>query len=92
MALIANKPHKIFFLRRVDNISDYLLNAAAFVLSSIFERAPIRLLEALSAGRAPICTPVGGIKNVITKDTGFFSAEVSEAAYTAALKAYLPTP
>ena len=91
-ALQANKPGNVFFMGKVNNVSDYLLNADAFVLSSIFEGAPISLLEALSAGVVPVCTPVGGLKNVITKDIGFLSAEVSEEAYTNALKAYLHAP
>jgi glycosyltransferase involved in cell wall biosynthesis len=91
-ALIANKPDNVFFMGKVNNVSDYLLNADAFVLSSIFEGAPISLLEALSAGVVPVCTPVGGLKNVITKNIGFLSTEVAEDAYTNALKAYLHTP
>lgn len=88
-ALLEHKPDNVFFIGKVNNVSDYLLNADAFVLSSIFEGAPISLLEALSAGVVPVCTPVGGLKNVITKDIGFLSTEISADAYTAALKAYL---
>jgi len=91
-ALLAIKPDNVYFMGKVNNVSDYLLNADAFVLSSIFEGAPISLLEALSAGVVPVCTPVGGLKNVITRDIGFLSAEVSEEAYTKALKAYLHAP
>ncbi len=91
-ALLANKPDNVFFMGKVNNVSDYLLNADAFVLSSIFEGAPISLLEALSAGVIPVCTPVGGLKNVITRDIGFLSAGVSEDAYTHALKSYLHAP
>jgi glycosyltransferase involved in cell wall biosynthesis len=91
-ALLENKPENVFFMGKVNNVSDYLLNADAFVLSSIFEGAPISLLEALSVGVVPVCTPVGGLKNVITKDIGFLSTDVSEDAYTNALKAYLHTP
>jgi glycosyltransferase involved in cell wall biosynthesis len=91
-ALLENKPDNVHFMGKVNNVSDYLLNADAFVLSSIFEGAPISLLEALSANVVPVCTPVGGLKNVITKDIGFLSTEVSEEAYTAALKAYMHAP
>ncbi len=79
-ALIANKPDNVFFMGKVTNVSDYLLNADAFVLSSVFEGAPISLLEALSAGVVPVCTPVGGLKNVITGDIGFLSTDVSEVS------------
>ena len=91
-ALLASKPENVFFMGKVNNVSDYLLNADAFVLSSIFEGAPISLLEALSGGVIPVCTPVGGLKDVITKDIGFLSVEVSGDAYTNALKAYLHAP
>jgi glycosyltransferase involved in cell wall biosynthesis len=91
-ALLTNKPDNVFFIGKVNNVSDYLLNADAFVLSSIFEGAPISLLEALSAEVVPVCTPVGGLKNVVTKDIGFLSTEVSEDAFTSILLAYLHAP
>jgi glycosyltransferase involved in cell wall biosynthesis len=91
-ALMNDKPGNVFFIGKVNNVSDYLLNADAFVLSSIFEGAPISLLEALSAGVVPVCTPVGGLKNVITRNIGFLSTDVSEEAYINALSTYLHTP
>lgn len=87
--LIANKPPNVYFLGKVANVSDYYLNADAFVLTSIFEGLPISLLEALSAGVVPICTPVGGIINTVTKDIGFLSDDTSEASFLQALKNYL---
>lgn len=47
------------------NPRDYILMADAFCLPSIYEGLPITLLECLSVGTIPICTPVGGMKNVI---------------------------
>lgn len=91
-ALQVNKPDNVSFMGKVNNVSDYLLNADAFVLSSIFEGAPISLLEALSAGVIPVCTPVGGLKNVITGNIGYLSTDVSENAYVSALEAYLQAP
>ncbi len=90
--LVAQNPGNVFFMGKVTNVSDYLLNADAFVLSSIFEGAPISLLEALSAGAVPVCTPVGGLKNVITKDIGYLSNDISADAYTDILKTYLSAP
>ncbi len=87
--LIAKQPGNVFFIGKVTNVADYLLNADAFVLSSTFEGLPIALLEALSAGATPVCTPVGGLKDVVTKDIGYLSGDVSEAAYTKALQAFI---
>ncbi len=91
-ALIAQKPDNVHFLGQVKNVSDYLLNSDAFVLSSIFEGLPISLLESLSAGVVPVCTPVGGLINIVTKDIGYLSADVSYNSYLAALKAWLEAP
>lgn len=84
--LIDNKPSNVHFLGKVTNVSDYYLNADAFVLTSIFEGLPISLLEALSAGIIPVCTPVGGIINIVTKDIGFLSDDISETSFIQALK------
>ena len=89
--LMANKPANVHFVGNVSNVGDYFLCADAFVLTSIFEGLPISLLEALSAGAIPICTPVGGIANVVTEDIGFLSGNVSKEAYSKALYLYLNT-
>ena len=87
--LVANKPNNVYLLGKVTNVSDYLLCADAFVLTSTFEGLPISLLEALSAGAIPVCTPVGGIINIVTKDIGFLSDNVSVDAFKVALQSYL---
>ena len=87
--LIANKPVNVHFLGKVTNVGDYLLCTDAFVLTSTFEGLPISLLEALSAGAVPVCTPVGGILNIVTKDIGFLSNDLSEDAYLKAVQSYL---
>ena len=81
---------KIKFLGTKQNVNDYLLNANAFCLSSIYEGLPISLLEALSAGCVPICTPAGGIPNVITHGvTGILSDDFSDSAYYNAVMSYI---
>lgn len=89
--LMANKPSNVYFMANVTNVSDYLLNADAFVLTSMYEGLPVSLLEALSAGTIPVCTPVGGIKNVVTKNIGFLSKNVSKKAFYKALLLYFDT-
>ena len=87
--LIANQPNNVHLLGKVTNVSDYLLCADAFVLTSIFEGLPISLLEAMSAGAIPVCTPVGGLISIVTKDVGFLSDDVSKATYLKAVQSYL---
>ncbi len=80
----------IYFLGEKNNVSDYLLNADAFCLTSIFEGLPISLLEALSAGVTPICTPVGGIPDVIEDGkTGYLSEDINLSSYLSAIHRFL---
>lgn len=80
----------IIFLGERNNVFDYLLNADAFCLSSAREGMPISLIEALACGCIPICTPVGGIKNIIKNGvTGYLSMTVSMNDYYLSIKSYL---
>lgn len=80
----------IRFLGEKNNVGDYLLNANAFCLTSIFEGLPISLLEALSAGITPICTPVGGIPDVIEEGTtGYLSEDANLSSYLSAIHRFL---
>jgi glycosyltransferase involved in cell wall biosynthesis len=84
---------KIYFLGEKHNVFDYLLNADAFCLSSFQEGMPMSLIEALSCGCTPICTPVGGIINTITDGkTGYLSKTISESDYFNSILEYLNNP
>ena len=75
-----------------NNPVEYLKEADAFALSSLFEGMPISLLEALAVGAVPVCTPVGGIPNaVIDGENGFLSTDNKEASYYEAMKRFLET-
>ncbi len=89
--LLQQKAKKgIYFLGQKHNVVDYYMNASAFCLTSNYEGLPISLIEALSYGCTPICTPVGGIINVIQNtQTGYLSLSTSENDYKKAVQTYL---
>lgn len=77
----------IYFVGKVNNVGDYLSAADYFTLSSDMEGLPISLLEAMSLGVVPICTPAGGCKDVI-KDgvNGYIPSEIDDELYYQSLK------
>lgn len=80
----------IIYLGERDDVLELLSQADGLCLPSIWEGLPITLLEALSVGCIPICSPVGGMKDVI-KDgyNGILSKSPSEEDYTCAVKRFL---
>lgn len=78
------------FVGSKKNVVDYLLIADAFCMSSLYEGMPISLIEAFSVGCVPICTAVGGIKEMISHGvTGFLSKDLSKDAYELAILEFL---
>lgn len=72
------------------NVVDYLLLSDAFCLTSIYEGLPISLIEAISCGCTPLCTPAGGIPDVIKDgETGFLSADFTAESYYSLIKEYI---
>ena len=81
---------RIVYLGERHDIRDLLAEADAFCLPSIWEGMPVTLLEAISVGCIPICSPVGGIPEVVTnKLNGFLSVDSSEHSYYQALTEYM---
>lgn len=85
-----------YFSDRIRHIGDradipaLLCSADGMCLSSDYEGLPVVLLESVAAGCIPVCTPVGGIVNVINDGVdGILSENVSEDAYYQAMKRYL---
>ena len=77
----------IEFIGAKHNIADYLSIADGFCLSSTMEGMPISLIEAMSMGCIPICTPVGAIKEIVVDGvTGFLSKAIEVDSYCKALK------
>ncbi len=84
---------KIFLLGEKSNIGDYLYNCDAFTLSSIYEGMPISILEAMSAAKPTISTPVGGVVDIIQEGVnGYLSEDVSKESYKKAVKRFLENP
>lgn len=81
---------RIAYLGERSDVRGLLAEADAFCLPSIWEGMPVTLLEALSVGCIPICSPVGGIPEVVFDgENGFLSENSSEAAYYDTLKRFL---
>lgn len=79
----------IHFLGAKNNVADYLSCADVFCLSSLYEGLPITLLEAMAMGVIPVCTPAGGIVDVIRHgENGFLSSDISENSYYQCLKEF----
>lgn len=80
---------RVFFLGSKSNVADYMKCCNAFCMSSVYEGLPIVLLEALSLGCIPVCTPAGGIVDVLHDDVGFLSKDFSENEYYDTMKNFL---
>lgn len=85
--LFVQMPKGMYCLGLKNNVSDYLLNSDFFILSSKWEGLPISLLEAISCGTIPVCTPAGGIPDVITDEKiGFLSTDFTEENFFLTIK------
>ena len=83
----------IRFLGPKENVCDYLRLADGFCLSSLVEGSPLSLIEALGCGATPVCTPAGGIPDIIQDgETGYLSDGFSKEAYLKALHAFIAQP
>ncbi len=84
------KPDCAHLLGERENPLEYLKMADAYCLFSEYEGLPISLIEALGVGCIPVCTPVGGIVNVL-KDgkNGFLAGDITEQSCYEALKRFL---
>lgn len=61
---------RMYFLGLKNNVQDYLSCSDIFCLSSVYEGLPLTLLEAMNVGTIPLCTPAGGIKDVLNEVKG----------------------
>ncbi|WP_418359192.1 glycosyltransferase [Sphingobacterium detergens] len=78
VAEIQNCCEHIFLLGGKSNVADYLAASDAFCLVSLYEGMPISVIEAFCIGCIPLCTPVGGIVDMIEDQvTGYLASGVS---------------
>lgn len=81
---------RILYLGERSDIPQLMAQCDAMCLPSNWEGLPVTLLEALSVGCVPICSPVGGIPNVVEQGkNGLLSKSPSEADYYHTMKTYL---
>lgn len=78
---------RIHFVGLKKNVSDYILNADIFCLSSDYEGMPITLLEASLSGVPAVSTPVCGAVDIIRNGVnGYLSSDHSVKEYYQALE------
>lgn len=81
---------RIRYLGERSDIPQLMAQCDAMCLPSIWEGLPVTLLEALSVGCIPICSPVGGIPNVVEQGkNGLLSNGPSEEDYYQTMKSFL---
>lgn len=84
---------RIIYLGERKDIPQLMYKCDGMCLPSIWEGMPVVLLESLSVGCIPICSPVGGIVNVIKNGyNGFLSKSSSEFDYLETIKSFLSYP
>ena len=82
--------NRIVYMGEVLDIQDVMNQCDGFCLPSIWEGMPISLLEAFSVGCVPICSPVGGIVDVLKNGfNGFLSNSPDEKDYYNTMISYL---
>ena len=88
-SLISIKPQQFEYLGVVPNVREYLSQADAMCLSSKMEGMPMTIIEAFSVGCPSLCTPVGGIVNMIKNGVnGMLSEDLEVESYYKMLKSF----
>ena len=88
-SLISIKPQQFEYLGVVPNVRQYLSQADAMCLSSKMEGMPMTIIEAFSVGCPSLCTPVGGIVNMIENGVnGMLSEDLEVESYYKMLKSF----
>lgn len=89
----ASNEKNIYFLGEKSNVGDYMFCSDALCISSVREGVPLVVLEAMSAGKPVLSTPVGGIPDVIHDGIhGYLSTDVTRKSYVKILKYFIYHP
>lgn len=81
---------RIKYLGERNDIPQLMSQCLGMCLPSIWEGLPVTLLEALSVGCIPICSPVGGIPDVVKDgENGYLSVSCGEEDYYSTMKRFL---
>jgi len=81
---------RIIYLNEHHDIPSLLHYSDGMCLSSAWEGMPMVIIEALAVGCPCICTPVGGVVNMVESgQNGILSKSVSEEDYYDAMRHYL---
>lgn len=92
-SLIPNMVNQFKYIGPVAHVRDYLAQADAMCLSSKMEGMPMTIIEAFSVGCPVLCTPVGGIVNMIKDgENGMLSHSLSVDDYYFMLKRFSCLP
>jgi glycosyltransferase involved in cell wall biosynthesis len=88
-SLLQFMPKTVNYIGVVPNVRDYLAEADAMCLSSRMEGMPMTIIEAFSVGCPSLCTPVGGIVNMIKDgENGMLSTNIEVESYYKMLKTF----
>lgn len=80
-----DKTFNIYYLGGGKHTADYLAASDFLCMPSLYEGMPISIIEAMASGCIPVCTPVGGMPEMI-EGCGFLSEDTTAESYYFALK------
>lgn len=91
--MLAGAPEDVHVFGEVGNPQDYIMAADALCLSSDAEGMPLCVIEAMACGVTPVCTPVGGIPDMIEDGlTGYISTSASPEDLAEAIRRAFERP
>lgn len=81
---------RICYIGQTDYVGNLFKDASALCMPSIFEGFGLAIVEGYALGCIPICTPVGGMMNIVTDGyNGILASSVSEDDYYDAVRRFL---